>query len=217
MFVRLWMSTPPVTVTAGKPLSAAINLMAANQIRRIIVVDQDENMVGIISKQDLAAIMPSTLDGSSAGSPHQLADSTRVEEIMTAHPVATDPMTPMEQVARTMRTHKIGGLPVTEAGKLVGIITESDIFRAFVEMFGPEDDSVRLELVLGKDSRDFYTVMDIFKRYGMIIQAITIHHNFGENQRLLTVRLMGEEISFMLDALRKSTVQINRIQGEEEL
>lgn len=216
MFVRLWMSPDPVTVTIGQPVSAAMEKMDTGSIRRVPVVDGEQKLVGIISSQDLATMLPSTLDGSSAGSPEHLADNTRVEEIMTEHPVSVEPMTPLEDVARLMRTNKLGGVPVTEQGRLVGIITETDIFRAFDEILGNQEEGTRLEVILSKKNRDFYAVMDIFKRYDIFVQAMTVHHNFGENQRLLTTRVMGDEIDDMLDALRRSGALINRIQGEGE-
>jgi acetoin utilization protein AcuB len=72
-------------------------------------------------------------------------------------------------------------------------------------------------MIIGRESRDLYNVMDIFRRYDIFVQAITVHHGFGENQRLLTIRVMGDELDDMLDALRRSKVQINRIQVNDSL
>lgn len=217
MFVRLWMTPDPTTIKAENSVGEAIALLAEKKLRRLPVVNSEGELVGIISRQDLTAAMPSILDGSSAGSPGFLADTTRVEEVMTARPMWVEPLSPLEEVALKMRRYKIGGMPVVEGARLVGIITESDIFRAFAEVLGAEGESVRLELLIGKRASDLYDVLDIFKRYNIFIQAMTIHHNFGENQRLLTVRLTDGEIVPMLDALGGTGTTVNRVLGLDEL
>lgn len=215
MFVRLWMTPDPITVTPDETISAAYTCLKKHNIRRLVVVDSEDRLVGILSKQDLADAMPSIMDGSSAGSPQFLTDSAKVEDVMTTHPMWIEPLAPMESAARQMHRHKIGGLPVMENGRLAGIITESDIFKAFLELLGPEDEGTRIEFIISKKSGDLYEVLDIFKRYDIFVQAIAIHHNFGENQRLLTTRLAGNEIEPMLDALRSSGVVINSIEDNE--
>lgn len=212
MFVKLWMTPAPlITIRPEQNVVQAQACLQENNIRRIPVVDADGRLVGIISQRDIMNIMPSTVDGSSARSSF-LADATKVGDIMARQPMCVEPLTPLETVARSMRQHKIGGMPVVEDGRLVGIITESDIFAAFMEVLGAGGEGARIEMIIGKSSRDLYNVIDIFKKYDIFIQAITVHHDFGDNQRLLTIRVLGDELDEMLDALRRSGARINRIQ-----
>ncbi len=213
MFVKLWMSKEPlVTISPDQSVAQAKACLQQHRIRRIPVVDDGGKLVGIVSERDILNFLPSASDGSSAGT-SSLAGATRVGDIMARSPMCVKPLTPLETVARMMRQHKIGGMPVVEDnGRLAGIITESDIFAAFMEVLGAGGDGARIEMIIGKESRDLYNVMDIFRRYDIVIQAITVHHGFGENKRLLTIRVLGEELDDMLDALRRSGAQINRIQ-----
>ncbi len=216
MFVKLWMTKDVITIAAQQKVTDLLQIFKGNKIRRIPVVDDSNNLVGIVSKQDIFNIMPSVIDGSTTGSSRVLIDDTKVEEIMTKHPITVETLTPLESVAQLMRSNKVGGVPVLEDGKLLGIITESDIFAAFTEVLGGKNEGVRIELIISKSSKEIYSVLDIFKRYDIFIQAITVHHDFGENQRLLTAKISGDEYDEMLDTLRSSGVQINRITDEEE-
>lgn len=215
MFVKLWMSTELITVNKNQTISEVMMCMKEHSIRRIPVVDDKLRLVGIVSKQDVINAMPSIIDGSEASSSTFMIDSVKVETIMTPQPLWVDPLTPLEKVAQSMRKHKIGGVPVLESGVLVGIITESDIFAAFTEVLGANIEGVRIEMIVGKRAREFYAIIDIFKRYGISVQSITAHRDFGESQQLLTVKVSGDECDDMLDALRESGAQINRIINDE--
>lgn len=217
MFVKLWMSKKPiVTINQEESVADAHTCLKQHNIRRLPVVDGDGALVGIVSQKDVLNFLPSMVDGSSAGS-SSLAGSTQVGDIMARSPMCVNPLTPLETVAQLMRQHKIGGMPVVDdTGALAGIITESDIFAAFMEVLGAGGEGARIEMIIGKESRDLYSVMDIFRRYEVFVQAITVHHGFGENQRLLTIRVLGEELGDMLDALRRSGARINRIMPDPE-
>ncbi len=211
MFVKLWMSTELVTVNKSQPISEAIRYMKEHNIRRLPVIDDNDGLVGIVSKQDVFNAMPSIIDGSEVNSSTFMVDSVKVEAIMTPQPLWVGPLTPLEKVAQSMRKHKIGGVPVLENGALVGIITESDVFAAFTEILGANVEGIRIEMIVGKKTREFYAIIDVFKRYHISVQAITVHHDFGENQQLVTVKVLGDECDEMLDSLRESGAQINRI------
>lgn len=216
MFVKLWMTNTPVTVNTGQSVAEARNCLHENRIRRVPVVD-DAKLVGIISREDIIRLMPSVVDGSTAGSQTLFAESTKVSEIMTKNPMVAAPMTPLETVAKRMRKHKIGGMPVLEDGTLVGIITESDIFQAFMEILGVNEEGVRIEMVISKKTEDIYAIMEILKRYRTSIRAITIHNEFSKNQRLLTFKIQGDQFEETLKTLRKTGAQINSIQEEGDL
>jgi len=180
MFVRLWMTTELITISTEQNVIEAQHCMQDNHIRRIPVVDDDGSLVGIVSQRDILNFLPSILDGSSSGT-SSLAGATKIGTIMTCAPMCVTPLTPLETVAQLMRQHKIGGMPVVaDSGTLVGIITKSDIFSAFMEVLGAGGDGARFEMIIGKESRALYAVMDVFKRYDIFVQAITIHHDFGE-------------------------------------
>ena len=136
MFVRDRMSSPAVTITPDTPLQAALNLMHEHQFRRLPVVDERGGLVGIVSERDLlyASPPPSTLLSGLALN-HVLTER-RVAEIMARSVLTVTPDTFVEDAARLMLDSKVGGLPVVdEDNHVVGVITETDVFRAFIELY----------------------------------------------------------------------------------
>jgi acetoin utilization protein AcuB len=136
MFVRERMSSPAVTTTPDTSLQDALALMDEHRFRRLPVVDEKGRLVGIVSERDLlyASPPPSTLL-SGLELNHLLAD-LQTEEIMTQEVITTTPDTFVEDAARLMVENKIGGLPVVdEDNRVVGVITETDVFKAFIELY----------------------------------------------------------------------------------
>jgi acetoin utilization protein AcuB len=130
---------------------------------------------------------------------------------MTKNPITVQPMEPLEKVAATMRKNKIGGIPVVVQEKLVGIITESDIFQAFIEIMGGNDEGVRIELSIGTEAEAIYKTLDIFQEHEMLLLTITVCNDFSTENRLLTVRFRGEDIDSLIDDLWSSGSKINSI------
>jgi acetoin utilization protein AcuB len=136
MFVRERMSSPAVTITPDTPLQDALPLMHEHRFRRLPVVDEKGRLVGIVSERDLlyASPPPSTLL-SGLELNHLLAE-LQTREIMTQEVITTTPDTFVEDAARLMVENKIGGLPVVdEDNRVVGVITETDVFKAFIELY----------------------------------------------------------------------------------
>jgi CBS domain-containing protein len=143
MFVRDRMSTPPITVRPDTSFQQALALMYEHGIRRLPVVDDRGALIGIVAQRDLliAAL-------------RYLTSRVDVTEVMATKLITVTPGMTLAEVAQRMLRHKVGGLPVVEDGKLVGVITESDIFRAFVELHGAmEAAGVALKREWGRNAR----------------------------------------------------------------
>jgi acetoin utilization protein AcuB len=147
MFVRDRMSSPAVTVREDESFQDVLKLMHERRFRRLPVVGRYGELVGIVSERDLLYASPSQATSLSIWEVHYLLAKLRVQEVMTSNVITTTPDTPIEDAAQLMVAHKIGGLPVLdEDDGLVGVITETDIFRTFVEMFAGGQHGVRLTL-----------------------------------------------------------------------
>lgn len=147
MFVNDRMSSPVVTVAPDTSFQDALQQMRDHGCRRLPVVDPKGKLVGIVSERDLLHAEPSSATSLSIWEVHYLLWKIRIREIMTREVITTTPDTPIEDAASLMVTKKIGGLPVVDGkGKVVGIITETDIFRTFVEMFAGGQAGLRLTL-----------------------------------------------------------------------
>lgn len=147
MFVRDRMSSPVTTVTPDTPFQDALRLMREHKFRRLPVVNAEYKLVGIVSERDLLHAAPSPATSLSVWEMNYLLSKLKVEQLMAARVVTVTPDTPLEAAALLMVEHKIGGMPVIDdQRRVVGVITETDIFKSFVELLGTGQKGVRLTL-----------------------------------------------------------------------
>ncbi len=131
--VKDWMTADPISISPDTILPEAQRLMFAHKIRRLPVVSQGE-LVGIVTFGDLREAKPSDASSLSVYELNFLLDQLRVREIMTPDPVTLSPDDRIRSAAQLMLEKKVGGIPVLEGGKLVGILTETDLCRMIVEL-----------------------------------------------------------------------------------
>ncbi|RJQ85269.1 MAG: CBS domain-containing protein [Desulfobacteraceae bacterium] len=155
MKIKSMMVPNPITVTMKHSVQQAIELMKLNSIRHLPVVDQKKQLQGLLTLADLKqALIPSMLGDFS------------LSDMMIKNPITVSPDDDVEIAAQIIYKHKIGGLPVVRGQNLVGIITESDLLRAFIDMMGILSSSARLDVVTRDDP-------------GSLNQAIQIIHDHG--------------------------------------
>jgi acetoin utilization protein AcuB len=138
------MSRNPIAISPDASIQEAIELMKEHSIRHLPVLDGEERLVGWVSDTDLRGVFMASM----------IEDLT-VGDVMIADPITVSSTDVLEQAALLITKHKIGGMPVLEDGKLVGIITVVDILEAFVDIMGVLASSSRLDVRLG-DSRDAF-------------------------------------------------------------
>ena len=142
MMVRECMTTRLITVHAESDPVAALALCKSARIRRLPVVDADNRVIGIVTRNMLEQFL------AKAPSPGVMKRQHSIAQVMVEAVVVVAPDYPLEEAARLMVVNKIGSLPVVDNGKLVGIITETDIFKEFVEILGGQGaDAIRLTVV----------------------------------------------------------------------
>jgi len=133
-----------MTVTEETPAGEALRLIRERRIRRLPVLDKRGRLVGIVSEKDLLYASPSPATSLSVYEVHYLIAKLKVKEVMKRKVVTTTLDTPLEDAARVMVDNKIGCLPVLKDGQVVGIITETDIFKSFLELMGSRQQGLRL-------------------------------------------------------------------------
>lgn len=131
--VKNWMTPDPITINSNVTIPDAYWLMIKNKIRRLLVVD-DEKLVGIVTLEDLRQKIPFTAFAMDAVRANDILTSYPVRKVMSENPKTTSPDMLLVKAAQLMLDNNISTLPVLEGEKLVGIITEGDIFRAFVQL-----------------------------------------------------------------------------------
>lgn len=144
MLVRDQMTPAPITVPPEETVPDALNLMRERKIRRLPVVDRHGGLVGIVTDRDLLHASPSPATSLSVYELNYLLAKLTVDKVMARRVITVSDDSPLEDAARLMADKKIGGLPVVKDGALVGVITETDVFRAFLELLGGRRAGIRI-------------------------------------------------------------------------
>jgi acetoin utilization protein AcuB len=171
MLVRDVMRPDPITVSPDTTLPQAVRLAAQRGIRHLPVVE-GERLVGIVSDRDLKRAMASPATSLEAHELRYLLDRLPVREIMSAAVITIGPMMPVEEAARLMVLEKIGALPVIEADRLVGIVTETDVLALFARALGVGEPSSRLDVLLGREPDALAGVCRVLAEAGVAISSI---------------------------------------------
>jgi len=143
MLVGERMSHPIITVAPDTPITTALNIMRQENVRRTPVI-KDGELIGIVSDKDLLNASPSPATSLSIWEMNYLLSKITVGDVMSKDVLTITIDTPIEQAAHIMVDNKIGGLPVLKDGKVVGIITETDLFKIFLEVMGGREFGIRV-------------------------------------------------------------------------
>jgi len=155
MKIRDLMIPDPIAITATASISDAIELMKAYHIRHLPVVSKGRKLQGLVTLADLKqGLIPSMLG------------DVDLKDLMITDPITVAPEDDIETAAQIIYKHKIGGLPVTKNGRLVGIITETDMLRAFIDMMGILSSTSRLDVAAGNKLESLKKMLQIISDNG---------------------------------------------------
>jgi acetoin utilization protein AcuB len=211
MLVGLWMTRNPVTVTAATCVTDAALTMSQHRVRRLpVVIDLHgaPHLVGILTNLDVARAYPPDVNPFSADPLTSRIDTT-VGEVMTSDPLTIAPSAALEEAARLLRGRRIGALPVVSQDVLVGIITESDIFRALMELVG--GGGVRITFDVSDDEDVLTLAMVLGRVHDLNVQGVLSLAHGG--RRMATVRLTGAGAGRFVDELWKSGHRVLSVLG----
>ncbi len=177
MKVKNQMSRKVVTIPPGTPILRAMEVMRENSIRHLPVVE-GEDIVGLVTEGDLrqAALL-------------SMVDKVSIDDVMIKRPFTISPEASIEEAARLVYRHKIGGLPVVEGKRLVGIITVVDLLHSFVQLLGILTSSSRIDLILGRDPQAFEEVSAIVRSCGAEIISVGMSNDEDREKRVYYFRL----------------------------
>jgi acetoin utilization protein AcuB len=166
MLAKEWMTRDPVTITDETSMMKAILLMKQHRFRRLPVLHQGK-LVGIVSDRDLKEASPSKATTLDVHELYYLLAELQVKEIMTRNPITVSLEDTVEHAAQLMLEHTISGLPVVdEKGDVVGILTQSDVFRAFMHITGIQQGGVQFALRLKDRPGLIKEVVDLLRARG---------------------------------------------------
>jgi len=213
MDVSLWMTRDLVVLAPESTLADATRLMASHGVRHLPVVESKTNrIVGMVSSQE---ILLATEPGLHPKSPRATEAGARrsVRDFMAKVGVAVRSDVPIEEAARILRDQKLGALPVVDHGVLVGILTDHDLLRAFLELSGADDAGYEVTLELTDAADTVAQIAELGRRHRLQIASIaTFRH---ERRRLGLVRLMGSPTDAFLDEVWH-TCRVLRVRSPRE-
>ena len=202
MFVRDRMSLPAVTITPDTPFQDALKLMHDHRFRRLPVVNKRGKLVGIVSERDLLYASPSPATSLNVWEIAYLLSKIQVREIMTKEVITTTSDTPIEDAAHLMADNKIGGLPVVdERNRVVGVITETDLFKTFVEMFAGGHSGLRLTLEIPERKDVLLDLSKAVLALGGSIMSVGSFYGDVSGERGLVVKVKDARRDQLVDTL----------------
>jgi len=213
MFVSMWMTSNPTTVEPNTLLTDVAILMARSRFRHLPIVAtaaSDAALVGIITASDILHAFPPELNPFSIAAADILATQTlnlrkmpvTASDIMTRDPITIAPDAPIESAARLMQDKKISALPVMRDGTLLGLITSSDIFRAFVGIFESNTAGARITFDISKGEDVLPLITEIAQRRKM--RVLTFISLQKHERPVCVVEVTGAAVDTMLDDVWKS-------------
>lgn len=190
MPVQNWMTTDVVSVGPDTSLLKVGKLMKDHHIRRIPVVDENGQVVGIISDRDVRDASPSKATTLDMYEMHYLLAELKAKNIMTANPITVKPTDTVEQAALIMLDNKVGGLPVVDdSGKLVGIISDHDVFKALVDITGARMGGLQFAIELPDQPGTARPLFDLLRAHNArLLSVLTVSNADGNRQLFIRVR-----------------------------
>ena len=186
----------PITVTENASFNEAFDLMKVNSIRHLPVVSEEKKLKGFITLADLKqGFIPS------------MVGDVSLHDLMIKDPITVDPDDDIEIAAQLIYKHKIGGMPVLKNKKVVGIITESDILRAFIDMMGILSASSRIDVVIGDKPDAFNKALQIIHEHGGEIINVG-QTTQGGRKRIFYFRLTPCKTAVIQTALEEKGFQV---------
>jgi acetoin utilization protein AcuB len=208
MLVSNLMSRDPVTVTDKTPIDDALRLMREKKVRRLPVLNARGKLVGIVAEKDILYASPSPATSLSIHEIHYLLARLTVAEIMTKKVFTTTEDTPLEEAARVMADQRIGALPVMHDGKLVGIITETDIFKGFVELLGAREPGVRMTLKMPEGQGVLPLCMESVSKLGGRLLALVTWGGDESSTRIVTAKVAGVDTEQLKESIAKLGAEV---------
>ena len=202
MFVGERMSQPVISLSPDTPVHDALVMFKREHIRRAPVI-KDGKMIGIVSERDLLNASPSPVTSLSVWEVNYLISKVKVKQVMSKKVKTVDADTPIEEAARIMADSKIGGLPVTRAGKVVGMITETDLFKVFLELMGAREKAIRVTALIDDKPGQLAKITKAIADAGGNFVSFGQFSGSDTSTKVLTIKVAGMKKDDVNKALSK--------------
>jgi len=201
MFVKTRMTANPVTIQSTATIADASEIMRANKFRRLPIVD-DGRLVGIVTDRDLREVSASPATTLSIFELNYLLAKMKVKDIMKRNVITISAEATIEEAALSMYNNRIGGLVVVDdTGKVTGVLTETDIFKSFVDIMGLTEGRTRLTIEVQKDQIGvLHEITGVFKELGINIGSLASYTQ-PDGKLEIIIRAVVNDVPILTDRL----------------
>ena len=194
------MTRRPTVVLPDYSVAKAYQLMKEGRFSQLPVVDGDNKLIGLVTEKLLAEVNPSSATSLSVYEINYLLSKTKVKDIMKTGIFKINKNALLEDAALVMKENRISSLPVTDGEYLVGIITRTDIFRAFIDIMGVKATGTRIAISAVDKTGVFAEITQIFASYGIDIRNIS---NINENGKLeMVVKVRSFDVTKAIEDIK---------------
>lgn len=200
MIVEQMMNTNVVTLQPTHSIKDAINLLRENKIRHLPITNEEGQVVGVLSDRDIKDATPSTL----IENQQQDIYATPIEEIMTKNPIIGHPLDFVEEVATIFYDQKIGCLPIVSSGKIVGIVTETDLLYKYIELTGAHQPGSQIEVRVPNKPGILFEVSKVFHDHHSNVLSVLVYPDLqNNNNKILVFRVKTMNPLGIIEDIRK--------------
>jgi len=197
VIARHWMSTDLVTIGKDASIQEALALMKEESVRHLPVVDREMNLTGWITDADLRGVLIASM-----------LEELTLEDVMIRKPFTIHPDMPLEEAARILLDKRIGGLPVVENDKLVGIITVADILLAFITFLGLFTESTRLDIKVSGSPNPLPEITRIVRQHGAEVISLCQLPGEEEPEYSYSLRLKKTDVEPIIADLEEHGIEV---------
>ncbi len=208
MLVRDRMTPNPVTVTTGTSLKEALDLIRSKPFRHLPVLDESGKLVGIVTEKSLVYASPTPTTTLSVFEVDYILSRTKIGQVIEGSVVTVEPDLPVEEAARLMVDNHFGCLPVVENDELVGIISDTDMFRVFVEALGGGRPLLRVTTIIPEEVGSLAQVASHIAILGANIYSLGTFWGEQRGDRVIVFRLEGVDRDTVVQMLEADGVQV---------
>lgn len=206
MFVGERMSRPVISVSPDAPINEILAMFRKEHIRRAPVM-KDGKLLGLVTEGDLSNASPSAVTTLSIWEMNYLISKVKVKDVMTKKVITVTSDTPIEEAARIMADKKIGGVPVVNEGKVVGIITETDLFKIFLELMGARQKALRVTATIADKPGQLEKLTKAIAHNGGNFISFGMFSGPDANSRVVTFKVEGIKKNLIKQVLEPVVVK----------
>lgn len=208
MLAKDWMTREPLVVSPKTSVEEAIRIMRENRVRHLPVVKSKNILAGIVTQTDLLQASPSPATSLSVWEINFLLAKMQVRDAMTRKVIVIEEECPLEEAALVMAQHKVGCLPVVHDQRLVGIITETDLFNIFTEQLGARSTGVRITLLVNDVKGELARLTGRIAELGGNIVRLTTLPGKEPERQIVTVKIEDVAQDVLVEGLSDLVVEV---------